>query len=303
MEIIWDRIDRRGWDRATAGIALPMQQHWTYGDVFVALGRQVRRGEIVRDGRRIGLVQMISRRVGPLTLSLIGRGPVWLEEVPPADRTLACRNIARGAGVVVMTPEQRQTGRGLVPFVPPRHQAVLDLRPDIAVLRARCAGKWRNRLVRAEGMGLSVRQGVPAPAELADLLARDAAQQRARGYRALPARFTLAWAHADPGGLRLYRAVHQGRTIATMLMLLHPPTASYHIGWSGQEGRRLNAHQFLLWHAMRDLKDDGYRALDLGDVNTAGAPGLARFKTGSGADVAPLGATMLVLPPFIRRRS
>lgn len=303
MEIIWDRIGKDGWGQATADVDLPMQQHWTYGDVLARLGRQVRRGEIVRGGQRVGLVQMNSRRVGPVTLSLVGRGPVWLEDLPPEERIAACRRIACGAGLVIMTPEQGLFGRGLIPFMTHRHHAVLDLRSGLDTFRNRFAGKWRNRLVRAEAVGLSVCQGGPTPSELEGLLARDAVQQRARGYRALPARFTLAWTQADSGGLRLYRAVYRGWTVATMLMLLHPPTATYHIGWSGKEGRRLNAHQLLLWHAIRDLKGDGYRALDLGDVNTEDAPGLARFKIGSGAEVAPLGATMLVLPAPTRPRS
>lgn len=303
MEIIWDRICREDWAEATAAEILPMQQHWTYGDVLSALGRQVRRGEVMHGGRRVGLVQVIGRRFGPLQLSLIGRGPLWLDGLPAVKRAMACRMIARGAGVMVMTPEQGLSGRGLIPLVSHRHQAMLYLRPDRLTIRARFAGKWRNRLVRAEGMDISVRQGVPSQRELDDLLVLDAAQQRARGYRALPACFTRAWAHVDPNALRLYRAIHEGRVIAMMLMLLHRPTAGYHIGWSGNDGRRLNAHQFLLWHVIRDLQGGGYTALDLGDVNVDGAPGLARFKTGTGAIVAPLGATMLVLPTFIRPRS
>jgi hypothetical protein len=280
-----------------------MQQHWTYGEVLSALGRQVRRGEIRREGQRVALVQMVGRRAGPVTLSLIGRGPVWLEDMPQDDAVTACRMIARGAGLTVMTPERPLRGAGLIPLVTARHQAVLDLRPDLADLRGGFAGKWRNRLVRAETAGMAVRHDVPTPSELEDLLARDAAQQQARGYRALPGGFTRAWAHTFPGGTRLYQALHQNRTIATMLMLLHRPVATYHIGWSGEEGRRLNAHQLLLWHAIRDLKSAGYTALDLGDVNTEDAPGLARFKIGSGARIAALGATMLVLPALTRPRS
>jgi lipid II:glycine glycyltransferase (peptidoglycan interpeptide bridge formation enzyme) len=85
-----------------------------------------------------------------------------------------------------------------------------------------------------------------------------------------------------------------------MLFLLHSPWASYHIGWSGAEGRRTNAHALLLWQAMLRLREEGFTTLDLGDVNTEDAPGLARFKIGTGALVAPLGATVLVPPWPVR---
>jgi hypothetical protein len=41
---------------------------------------------------------------------------------------------------------------------------------------------------------------------------------------------------------------------------------------------------------------EGVRWLDLGSVDTEKAPGLARFKLGTGAELKRLGATMLVLP-------
>lgn len=303
MQIVWDRIARQGWSEATVALPLPMQQHWTYGSVLSAHGRTVRRAEIIVAGRRVGLAQVVSRRIGPLRLTLLSRGPVWLEPVAPEVAVRALRALARGAGIMIVTPDTALRGLGCIPLVAPRHEAMIDLRPDPAAIRAGFGGKWRNRLVRAEGEGISVRQSVPDAAHLAGLLTKEAEQQQRLCYRALPPSFTSGWLSADPEGAILYEARKRDRTIATMLVLLHRPGANYHIGWSGGEGRRLNAHQFLLWHVIRDLRLQGYRMLDLGDVNEKAAPGLARFKIGSGATVTPLGATMLVLPALTRPRS
>ena len=46
----------------------------------------------------------------------------------------------------------------------------------------------------------------------------------------------------------------------------------------------------------RRLRAEGVRWLDLGSVDTEAAPGLARFKLGTGAALKRLGATCLVLP-------
>ncbi len=81
-----------------------------------------------------------------------------------------------------------------------------------------------------------------------------------------------------------------------MLFVLHPPHASYHIGWAGDPGRATHAHNLILWQAMGALAADGITALDLGLVETDTAPGLARFKIGAGACVRPLGATLLIPP-------
>ena len=80
-----------------------------------------------------------------------------------------------------------------------------------------------------------------------------------------------------------------------MLMQMHPPVATYHIGWTNAHGRSLMAHHLLLWHAANDMANHGVTRLDLGTVDTQTAPGLARFKIGSGANIRPLGPTMIRL--------
>jgi hypothetical protein len=52
----------------------------------------------------------------------------------------------------------------------------------------------------------------------------------------------------------------------------------------------------MLLQAVEALRAEGVLWLDLGQVDTEAAPGLARFKLGTGADLRRLGATCLVLP-------
>ncbi len=290
MKILRDGLTRECW---RAG-AMPLQQSWTYGEVLARLGARVHRVPVVAPSGARGLAQVAERRFGPLRLALLSRGPVWEEAPGAGDERAALRALGRAFRPLLATPER--AGPGL-PLVAPRHRALLDLSAEPASLRARLDGKWRNRLARAEGAGLVLRLGRPGPAALEWLLARDAAQQRARGYRALPARFTLAWLALDPAAALLAEARIGGERVAAMLFLLHAPWASYHVGWSGAAGRRANAHGLLLWRAMLHLREAGLTTLDLGEVDTEGTPGLARFKAGTGAVVAPLGATVL-LPPW-----
>lgn len=143
---------------------------------------------------------------------------------------------------------------------------------------------------------------VSAKADAGWLYAAEGAQRLARRYRALPPGFAEVWRTAAPGSFLLYEARKGGQPVAGTLILRHWPWASYHLSWSGAEGRRHNAHRLLLWRAACDLQDDGFAALDLGDVNSGAAPGLADFKAGTGAEIRALGPTLLVLPRLTRRR-
>lgn len=278
---------------AAAGVPMPMQQHPTYGAVLRRLGREVRYGLWRAAGAPVGQA-LVARRPG---FTLLSRGPLWLRQDTAAD----LRDIANGA-LTVATPEAQVSGRGLVPIVSPRHQAIWHLPGDAAALRAGLRANWRNKLVRAERLAGAISVRASASADPGWLYAAEGAQRRARRYRALPPGFAEAWRAAAPGSVRLYEARKDGQPVAGMLILRHWPWASYHLSWSGAEGRRHDAHRLLLWRAARDLQDDGYAAFDLGDVNSEDAPGLADFKRGTGAEIRALGSTLLVLPQLTRRR-
>lgn len=86
-----------------------------------------------------------------------------------------------------------------------------------------------------------------------------------------------------------------GQIQAGMLFLRHGDWATYHLGWTSEVGRAVFAHGPMLWQAMLSLRSAGVRTLDLGNLDATN-PGLADFKTGTGAAVVSLGATALILP-------
>ncbi|KEO52023.1 GNAT family N-acetyltransferase [Thioclava pacifica] len=281
------------WEAALAALtparAAAVQQSAVYGAIAQAAGRRVARLELRCDGRRIGLVQIIARA----RLWLISRGPVFAPGLSLALQRKALRGLARRAGLVLATPDAPIAGFGVIPLVTPRHQAIWDLAPDPEVLRAGLAGKWRNRLRTAERGGLILDR----EPDLEDVLAHDRTQQAARGYRALPAQFTRNWARIAPEDLLALRVeTGDGQRIAAGVFLIHGAGASYHIGWSGAEGRAHGAHNLMLWQAALALRARGVRQLDLGAVDGEAGAGRMRFKLGTGARAEPLGATCWVLP-------
>jgi hypothetical protein len=265
-------------DADTPGF-LPFQQSAVYAAAARACGA---RTQVIDLGPGRALVV---ERAG---VRMVFRGPVWQAAVGADDRRRAIRRLARRLGVTVVTPEEPVTGFGLVPLVTSLHHAVWDLSGD---LRAGLDPRWRNHLAGAERQGLAVCRGRTDTLEA--LLDADLSQRRARGYRALPAGFTRA---LDPAALRLWEWRQDGALGAAMCLVRHGATASYHLAWAGPAARERSVHQVMLWQAALALRDEGVRWLDLGSVDSEAAPGLARFKLGTGADLRRLGATLLVLP-------
>lgn len=246
---------------------VPFQQSEVYAAAVAACGARVRWLEGVLAVER-GRIRLISRAGG------LGRAGL--------------RNLARWPGLTVATPEAGVTGFGLVPLVTPMHHAVWALGPD---LRAGMARNWRGHLSQAERAGLRVRRGDGGT--LQALIAAEAVQRVARRYQGLPAAFTRALPETS---VRLWEWRQAGAMQAAMCFVVHGRSATYHLSWGSEAARAAGVHGLMLVRAAEALRAEGVRWLDLGSVDGDRAPGLARFKLGTGAELRRLGATMLVLP-------
>ena len=230
--------------------------HWLEGDAGPVLA--VERGRL----------RLISRMAG------LGRN--------------AQRRLAHWPGLTMVTPETQVKGFGLVPLVTPMHHAIWRLGPN---LRAGMARNWRGHLRQAERTGLQVRHGERGTLDA--LIQAELRQRTARRYRALPQGFTRG---LPEGALRIWQWRHGGEVEAAMCFVVHGLSASYHLSWGSDAARAAGVHGLMLTRAAEALWAEGVHWLDLGSVDSERAPGLARFKLGTGAALKRLGATCLVLP-------
>lgn len=291
MVSAFDRLSRSEWEAfADAGDG-GLQQRWAYGECLSAMGVRVVRVAVTDRDRVLGIAQII--RWGPG--ALITRGPIWLPDIDDTCRAEAWgvfRSGLRGAGIrltAVTTPEERGLGYQVMT---PATLAILSIAPPN---RARLHGKWRNRLCVAEQSGLSVIRRSNRPGNLRWLFRADRAQQKSRGYRALPHRFTENWLRLVNTDALTLEVRLNDEPIAAMLFLVHRTSATYHIGWSGAQGRARHAHNLLLWRGVEMLAERGIVKIDLGFLDTVRASGLARFKLGTGAVPQELGGTWIFL--------
>jgi hypothetical protein len=283
---------------------MAMQQHPHYASTIEALGGRVTKQTFMENGRPLGQAQVVKRCLGPLKLAWIPRGPIWADGVEMGDKQEVLQHLRAQqpkCALRLITPNtsadtpllRKMSYREVAPG---QTFASLDLTlPAQARLTAQHR-KWRNRLRHAQSCAWRYETRPFQPINDAPLLKLEVQQRRERRYRALPPSFTQAWATANRNAAQLFLAHDQNEMIAFVLILIHAPSASYHIGWSNTAGRHNSCHNALLWRASNWLAQRGIERFELGIVNPARMPGLTRFKTGIGARCHTTGPTMLARP-------
>jgi hypothetical protein len=302
LSIEWNQTPRADWDAAHAAGLGSYQQDWAYGVALKATspGVEVLRAAVRRsDGSLLALAQITAR-----SFALLGRfavcthGPVWGSDVSADDKRGAYRLMKKALPqgwprLLVFTPDEAEAPKGLRRVMTGDATVLIDLTRDEAALRAGMESSWRNKLSKAERSDLQVQKAGLKPAQYRWLLEAEQKQRQKRGYRAMPLEMTERWQDAkaegaggDKGaGIAVFRADLKRDAAAGMLFLIHGKRATYHVGWTSEEGRTNAAHNLILWTAMKDLKARGVTALDLGGVNTQSGAGIARFKLEAGGKV------------------
>lgn len=304
LTISWNDTPREAWDESHAAAAASYQQDWAYGVALKAMSPsvQVLRAAVRRrDGSLAALAQIAARPFAMAgRFALCTHGPIWVGGISADDKRETCRLLKlslpqRWPRLLVLTPDEA-TNEGLKELsrvMTGDATVLIDLTKDEDALRAAMDQGWRNRLSKAERSDLVVQKAGVKPAQYRWLLEAEATQRARRGYRAMPVDMTERWqdakadgARGDKGaGLAVYRADLKRDAAAGMLFLIHGSRATYHVGWTSDEGRSNAAHNLLLWTAIRDLKGRGVAVLDLGGVNTQSGAGIARFKLETGGAV------------------
>ncbi|MEY8831313.1 GNAT family N-acetyltransferase [Sedimentitalea sp. XS_ASV28] len=277
--------------------ALPLQQHPNFVAALRACGQ-----DPLQLHRPVPAVILRQRLGGRVPVAMLARAEPSLM-CADCDDWLHSNGLARTP--LILSPDSpcatRLAARGAVPLMTPNWVAEIDLTATSDERRARLHPKWRNRLVRAES-NKHLRISISTRALTPDhwLFTADLALQRQRGFRNWPTALTLAYARKNPDQAVLITARDGRKDVAAMLFLRHGRAATYHIGHSTPAGRALSAHTLILWRAACWLAEHGVARLDLGQIDTRNAAGLARFKLGSGAVARPLGGTWLWWPPLGR---
>jgi len=315
VDIDWNALPQKKWgallERAPYSA---LQQHYAFGEAVRHFGGDAHRARIRADGRDIGLAQVHVRHFTELfSLATIMRGPVWLDPaLAPETKASAYKELRRtlpidGWRLTLVMPEsaedQAEKQAGLKRIISGYHTVLIDLQADEDALRGAMNQKWRNRLRAAEKANLRITTIGRRPHQYDWLLKSEQAQRKRARYGAMSTAFVPVF--QELGGkqsLFMLQAEHDGERVGGVLFLRHGAAATYHIGWTSELGKSLNANNLLLWQAMRELKQKGVRMLDLGGLDTDHGPGLARFKLGAGGALHSQCGTYCFEPKSIFQR-
>jgi len=309
MDVLWDELTAEDWAEALSRAPhCALQQDWSYGEAIREQGHEVRRAVLLRGGRIAAVAQLAQRRIaGPLRMALLMRGPVWIEQADPlAERGYIDQLRSKMAGAVLMwTPDSAAaedrpaaTRCGHHRVLTGYSTVMLDLSRGPRTLFAAAHGKWRN-LVRA---------GMRAPLEVVTspgrrmcewLISANESYRRQVGYAGPTPDFVRTYGNnAGPANRHVLIATEGQQPVAGIMLHVHGRSATYYVGCTSPRGRQLRAHHLLLWRGIELMCDLGARVLDLGGIDTQAAPGIARFKLGTGGRPVTLPGTYLVPPRF-----
>lgn len=306
MDVKWESLSQADWEEFHSSQRGALQQAWVYGEALTSLGVSMARAMVWQDGQLVAIAQFMCKRVlGYISLASCTRGPIFHPDLSPADRAAIYKRLRQSVPVPhlkvpLFSPncsgEQLDPveTRGMSRVMTGYSTVLLDLTQALSTLKAQLEGKWRNRLNKVLA-NVKLQVHVQASLKRCDwLLGQELAQREAKKFHGLPTDFVKAYiaCAADHRQAFVVAYAELGKnTVGGMLFLIHGRVASYHVGWSDEEGRRLNAHNALLWQAMAYLKDMGIEVLDLGGVNTHDLPGISRFKLGAGGQPITLAGT------------
>lgn len=283
-------------------------QLWEYAVAKQELqGWEVQR-HVFRDGEQIvGAAQAMVKR-----LPVLGRGLVWINRAPLCQLlpTYSQRDVRglliemmeqlkrywvgkRGMYLRIATPALESPElRVALQSVGFRYRpdsawvsARVDLRQSVEVLRANLAKKWRNCLKKAEGLGLSCLIGSTS-AETATLCEDYEIFLKTRIYpTTVTADFLRCLQRLLPEDRKLwvFEARRDMEHLGSILVAAYNTTVEYLVGAVNEQGKALNAGQYLLWNAMLEGKSRGFRFFDLGGMHPEKTPsGIFHFKQGIG---------------------
>ena len=180
--------------------------------------------------------------------------------------------------------------------IQPPDTVIVNLSASCEEILAAMKPKWRYNISLAGKKGVSVNTGGGNELEAFYSLLKKTAQRDGiaiHSFEYYKTLFEICRKRNENGenlSLRLYTAVHEGDTLAAIVVLFRARYAAYLYGASSNEKRNMMAPYALQWKAMQDAKEAGCRYYDLFGIPPNEDPnhpmaGLYRFKTGFGGQI------------------
>ena len=178
----------------------------------------------------------------------------------------------------------------------------LSLKVDQSGLMATLNGKWRGHLRKAFANKVNVIEVALTSETIDELISFYDNAQKGIGFSGIsPALLRRLCAASGSDWKLCYYAVRNESTAelcGILVSVIHGDTATYLIGNTNADGRRMQANYAMLWEAIIDAKTYGCGWYDLGGLNENTPRGVADFKSGLNGGSYKLIGEIVTFPMF-----
>lgn len=295
-----DNIQQTEWNSLLFSVDDSNLMHcWRYGEAMKEVGHKIERHVIYYNDQPIGFLQVFKRRLLCFTIVNIDRGPLFLSADYREQHKLDVLRIIRkqwsiwkGQSLIIspeliLSPENQENllAIGFRPLGPRWRSAVIDLTSSQKSLLSNLDQKWRNQLNKS----IKHRLKLKITTELDDfnwLIHQYKHFKNEKNFSGASINLLTALYNQkkQDGSFQIFIAEHESTPIAGVIIATHGVSSSYLLGWNGDVGRKLYAHNFLLWEALKFLKAHKIRNFDLGGIFNKQYPGISHFKNGLNGD-------------------
>ncbi len=161
----------------------------------------------------------------------------------------------------------------------------LDLSLPLDQLRSQLQQKWRNCLNKSERLGIEEHIGFD-PATMSAFAEKHQRMLEERKFDTTITPDLIATLQGmlpSDRKLLVFLGKHNGQAVGGVLIARYGKICEYLAGVMDNAGRSVNVGHFLLWRAICEMKNRGYRWFDLGGADTERSPaGILHFKMGCG---------------------
>lgn len=312
-------VERQEWDFYWAKIVgSNLLQSWQYGEAKRLSQSWIpfRYALESTDGEVVAITQILTKTLPILGgVARINRGPLLLSKVNDQSpcvyldllRSILALRKTKRWWLFFMSPEINKgklknvdlTGLGLkLRKSTPWASSSLNLSIDGDLLFKNLNGKWRNLLRKAQKSDIKVRKVCSKDPEFESLLSLYENMKNKKNFAGMPTDLlrNLSKGQGAKWNFNVYigelalDSELSSEILGMLISVHHGNTATYLIGYSGSDGRKVNVNYLLLFQAIIDAKAAGCGSFDIGGLNKNTPKGIAHFKRGvSGVEYELLG--------------
>ena len=280
-----NQINKTEWENLILSIDKPnLMQIWAYGEALNQIGWTTERYLVYYNNSLIAFFQVFKKKYFYSTLVKLQRGPLFLDEsylnihlAPVLEKIRGYWRFWKGQHLQIECELPRLSSYDDLLFkLGFRRMKSLfwestqvDLTLSEEQLFKNLKRDWRN----------SLRKSIKNKLELKKTIDRDDFDWLIDQYEIFKKNKKIVGVSGDllnalydqmikNKKMHIMLAQYENMPVAGIIIATHGTGCSYLLGWNGELGRRLKAHNFLLWHAVKEAKNRGELFFDLGCVSS-----------------------------------